>query len=379
VTAQGPLGGPEVLRLQRTAGNRAVARLAPAAVWLPAEPGRLPRARRAVNARLDALPRTTVAGQPAFRVAIWSASAGAVAAGTAVAPTAGVGAATFLAAAAVVVAVVVAALLVHRLPSYALQAAVFAGAVIAAAVLGVDAPALLDAVAVGLAAGQAVGRVGCAMAGCCHGRPCAWGHRYGAAFPWVSGLRVAPVQLLEAASCAGLAAAGALVIASGAAAGTAFAALAVGYAAGRFVLEELRGDAGRRYRAGLSDAQWIAAGVTAAIVALSAAGALPLAPLHAALAGAVAVAAWAVARDGTARALRRLDGAGLIEAPGGLRLSAAPVAGAWTYGISRPGRPLTPAEACAIARRVLRLRHADAGGLLLPGPPFVLIATEEEP
>ena len=372
MTAHGPLGGSEVLRLQRSAGNRAVARLAPAAVWLPPEPGRLPRMRRAVNARLDALPRTTVAGQPAFRVAIWSASAVAVAAGTAVAPAAGVGAATFLGAAAVVVAVVVAALLVHRLPSYGLHAAVLAGALIAAALLGVDTPALLDAVAVGLAAGQAVGRVGCATAGCCHGRPCPWGHRYGAVFPWASGVRVAPVQLLEAVYCAGLAVAGTVLIASGATAGTAFAALVAGYAAGRFVLEELRGDGDRRSR--LSIAQWIAAGAAAVVVAT---GALPLAPLLAA--SALTVAAWAAARDATARALGQLDRADMVETPGGLRLSAARAAGACTYGIARPGRPLAPAEARAIARRVVRLRHADAGGLLLPGPPHVLIATEEEP
>ena len=372
MTAHGPLGGAEVLRLQRSAGNRAVARLAPAAAWLPPEPGRVPRVRRAVNARLDALPRATVAGQPAFRVAIWSASAVAVAVGTAVAPAAGVGAATFLGAAAVVVAVVVAALLVHRLPSYGLHAAVLAGALIAAALLGVDAPALLDAVAVGLVAGQAVGRVGCATAGCCHGRPCAWGHRYGAVFPWASGVRVAPVQLLEAAYCVGLAVAGTALIASGAAAGTAFGTLVIGYAAGRFVLEELRGDGDRRSR--LSPAQWIA---LAAFVAVLATGALPYAPLLAA--AALTAAIWAVARDRMARALGRLDGADTVDAPGGLRLSAARAASAWTYGISRPGRPLAPAEARAIARRVVRLRHADAGGLLLPGPPHVLIATEEEP
>lgn len=44
---------------------------------------------------------------------------------------------------------------------------------------GVSLPVVLDAVTAGLVALIAIGRVGCQLVGCCHGRPGGWGIRYG--------------------------------------------------------------------------------------------------------------------------------------------------------------------------------------------------------
>ena len=70
---------------------------------------------------------------------------------------------------------------------------------------------VLDVSAPGLLAGQAVGRLGCVLSGCCVGRPTA--SRWGV---WSSdrhlGCRRMPVQLLESAAAATIAAAAAAVV-----------------------------------------------------------------------------------------------------------------------------------------------------------------------
>jgi hypothetical protein len=55
------------------------------------------------------------------------------------------------------------------------EIAVLTVAAVVCATAGVAAGRYLDATAVGLGACLAVGRLGCAAAGCCHGRPAAWG------------------------------------------------------------------------------------------------------------------------------------------------------------------------------------------------------------
>jgi prolipoprotein diacylglyceryltransferase len=128
----------------------------------------------------------------------------------------------------------------------------------------------LDAMILGVGVFQIFGRVGCHLVGCCHGRPCRIGVRYGAAharqgFPAeLVGVRLAPVQLADSA-LSGLAVAAAAVAywRPPDIAGEATILYAILYAVGRFGLELLRADP-RPYRAGLSEAQWTALAITLA-------------------------------------------------------------------------------------------------------------------
>ena len=153
----------------------------------------------------------------------------------------------------------------------------------------------LDTVLLGLGVVLGFGRVGCLMAGCCHGKPAAWGPRYGAAHvadgfpPELAQVRLFPVQLVEAVLVLGLVAAGSVAVVAGAPPGTAAGLYVVGYGAIRFALEFLRGDRVRAYWHGFSHVQWTLLAVTAATVTLEAAGAVPFVLWHAvALAGMVA-------------------------------------------------------------------------------------------
>jgi phosphatidylglycerol---prolipoprotein diacylglyceryl transferase len=124
-------------------------------------------------------------------------------------------------------------------------------------------------------------RTGCFLAGCDYGRPAA---SMGVRFPpgslaaldhahrgWVvagaPSLPVHPTQLYEAALGL-LAGAGALVLfRRGRRDGTAFATFVAIYAAGRFAIEPLRGDADRGGALGLSTAQWVSVAIVLALVA----------------------------------------------------------------------------------------------------------------
>lgn len=147
-----------------------------------------------------------------------------------------------------------------------------------------EGPALLylDLLAVGLAAVQAVGRLGCLGAGCCHGRAVPWGMRYGHehaedGFPQrLVGVPLLPVQAVESSVLFALAAAGSFfLVLAGPEPGSALALYLAGYGAVRFLLERWRGDR-RPSFAGLSEAQWTALAAIAAVVVLGAAGWLPL-------------------------------------------------------------------------------------------------------
>lgn len=128
----------------------------------------------------------------------------------------------------------------------------------------------LDVTVLGLGLFLACGRLGCLMVGCCHGRPWRWGVVYGdahaaAGFPgYFIGVRLFPIQAVEAVFAALLVAAGVTAIVNGYPPGTAFASYVLLYAAGRFCFEFARGDAVRPYLWGFSEAQW-----TSVIVALA--------------------------------------------------------------------------------------------------------------
>ena len=167
---------------------------------------------------------------------------------------------------------------------YQLAVLATGGAVLAAG--GLPVLAGLDLLAIALCLTQSVGRLGCLGAGCCHGRAALWGVRYGddhaaEGFPGdLVGVRLWPVQLVESLGLALLAAAISVVVLSGRPAdaappGTALALYLGGGAALRFLVERFRGDH-RASVIGLSEAQWTAMAVLAAVAALGAAARLPL-------------------------------------------------------------------------------------------------------
>lgn len=148
----------------------------------------------------------------------------------------------------------------------------------------------------------AFGRVGCFMVGCCHGRPGAWGVRYGAehaaaGFPrYLVGVPLFPIPLVESAWAFGTVAVGIALVATGAPAGTPLAWYTTVYGAGRFLFEFFRGDAGRPYRAGFSEAQWTSLVLMTANALSELGGLLPLRVWHLWVTAAVAVAMAAVSR-----------------------------------------------------------------------------------
>jgi hypothetical protein len=276
----------------------------------------------------------------------------------------------------------------EQLIYYHHEIAVLACVAATAAVL--DAPVLghLDATTLGLAAFLACGRLGCLLVGCCHGRPARRGIVYGEQHaaegfpPYLVGVRVLPVQAIEALVAVGLLAAG-LVALSGAP-GEAFGVYVTGYAVARFGLEELRGDAARRYWHGISEAQWTSLAVAGAMTAMAAAGWLPGLPEHAAATGALALAAliWArQSRRGTrdlldprhVRELARVFPVARAGDPAvattsfGVRLSAGLTEGNRHYTITRSGRGLDEDEAERLARVVVWLSGGHESGQLVRG------------
>lgn len=157
-----------------------------------------------------------------------------------------------------------------RAPHILLEDVALALLVIAglAFVFEIDAVRLLDRVIVAFGVFLVFGRLGCLASGCCHGRPATVGVRY----PQTSigdalaGIRLFPVQIIEAAWIA-------LVTwwaSDQHARGNALELWLLGYAAGRFVLEWLRGDIDRPYVAGLSQAQWMSLAILFAISGIEA-------------------------------------------------------------------------------------------------------------
>lgn len=133
---------------------------------------------------------------------------------------------------------------------------------------------VVDLVTLGVGTFLAFGRIGCFRVACCHGRRARHGVAYraehaDAGFPlrWV-GLRVAPVQLYDAALSALMVGAGVWLLLRGAAAGTAACAYVAGYGLGRTALELVRGDSDRPIAGGVTEAQWSALLTSATAAAL---------------------------------------------------------------------------------------------------------------
>jgi prolipoprotein diacylglyceryl transferase len=177
----------------------------------------------------------------------------------------------------------------------------------------------LDVLVVGMLVYQAFGRIGCLTAGCCHGRPSSWGIRYGPRHAatgyvyFVQGVRLFPVQLVEALWLAALAAGSVAVFLADGRAGTNVALYVVGYGAGRFVLEFVRGDPGRVYVHGFSEPQWTALVLSAGVVVLELADVFPFSWAHVAVVAAMTlvvgtiVAAARIRRTTVGELLRSSD------------------------------------------------------------------------
>lgn len=138
---------------------------------------------------------------------------------------------------------------------------------------GLGVARVADYVVTGIATVLVFGRLGCYRVACCHGRHARWGVRYderhvayGLAARF-AGRTLLPVQLFESAASAALAVQCAVQL--GSAPGTATVTFTLGYAAVRFGLELVRGDAARPVLYGLSEAQWFAVGSVAVVAVLT--------------------------------------------------------------------------------------------------------------
>lgn len=145
----------------------------------------------------------------------------------------------------------------------------------------------LDIVVVSIALFIAIGRVGCLMAGCCHGRPCRHGISYGKKHlrngfvPFYANVGLFPTQLIESLVAFLLALVGSSLIVHGVVPGYVSAYVIIGYAGARFVLEFWRGDCTRLFGLGFSEAQWTALLLTGAVVLAEVSGLFPFNWWHA--------------------------------------------------------------------------------------------------
>lgn len=128
----------------------------------------------------------------------------------------------------------------------------------------INQPALpyLDATILGIGTFLVCGRVGCFMGGCCHGRPNKWGVCYreehaDAGFThYYVGVRLFPIQAVESLWVLGVVLVGIMFFLGGRPSGETLAWYVITYDIGRFCFEFVRGDPGRPYRWGFSEAQW---------------------------------------------------------------------------------------------------------------------------
>lgn len=181
----------------------------------------------------------------------------------------------------------------ERLIYYHHEVAILAMVTLVLWALGQSVLAYLDVTILGVGTFLAFGRLGCFMVGCCHGLPYRWGVRYrpehaAAGFtPYFVGVRLFPIQLVEAVWVFGTVAVGVGMILAGAAPGEALAWYVIVYDVGRFGFEFLRGDPSRPYRGGFSEGQWTSLLLMLVVVGAELAGAIPMHAWHLAATAAV--------------------------------------------------------------------------------------------
>ena len=284
------------------------------------------------------------------------------------------------------------------------EIAVLAAVAGVAATVGAPVLAHLDATVLGLGAFLACGRIGCLLAGCCHGRPATRGVRYReehqrAGLPaFLVGVPLVPVQAIEAAGVTVLVAVGAALDLGGARDGAPLTVYVTGYALLRFVLEWMRGDLRRPVWHRVTEAQWTSLALTAVVVAGGAAGALPAAWWHVAALAALSAAAGAAAGGWLPRSHNLLAPTSVRETaaclfalgppatsdvmvrvtPAGLRLSLGSTGSVLHYAMSRDAPPLTDEDASRVARLILWLTDRRAQGAVVRGPAGVFHLVLEE-
>lgn len=129
---------------------------------------------------------------------------------------------------------------------------------------------LADLAAPCAAAGLAFGRVGCLLAGCCHGRPIEGALRHWGIVIESSGFRDAPLwptQLMESMVALGICWVLYRLRRVRPFEGSVFLALAVLYGIWRPINEAFRGDTQRGFHEGLSTSQWISIALVVASIA----------------------------------------------------------------------------------------------------------------
>lgn len=144
----------------------------------------------------------------------------------------------------------------------------------------------LDITILGLGVFLAFGRIGCLMAGCCHGLPSGWGvvyrveHSFAGPSSHLVGVRLFPVQALESLWVFGIVIVGAVFVMTGRPPGDALTWYVVMYGLGRFFFEFMRGDSERHYYLGFSEAQWTSLLLGCAVVWAGLDGRLTFYPWH---------------------------------------------------------------------------------------------------
>lgn len=235
----------------------------------------------------------------------------------------------------------------------------------------------LDASALGVGSFLVLGRMGCLLAGCCHGRPASVGIVYRGRPPglppYLVGRRLVPVQGIESAAALALVIAGALSLDPDRQ-GAAAALYVAGYGLVRPVLEELRGDWRRpRWRC-LSEAQWTSIALVLVAGVADVAGLLPHGPVR--WAPVLLVAELVLLHELRRRRLRTLldsdhvrelvracerAAAGpavpptVLRTSQGVRLSASIERGRRSVSLSRTPAPLRPDDAALLAPVVAEL------------------------
>jgi hypothetical protein len=268
----------------------------------------------------------------------------------------------------------------------------------------------LDVSILGLGLGLACGRVGCLMAGCCHGTPSRCGVRYGAAHVAAgfsrhySGVRFFPIQIIEAIWVAAIVLLGSWMILRGYSAGIALSLYICAYGAGRFFFEFLRADTDRAYFRGFSESQWISLLLMIAVVVAEFTGVIPFQWWNIAVTCLVMIAILAVAitrqlqpatdyrlllprhmeelaqaLDATSNHADRNGGGSRVRSSGvpidctslGVQISAGriKVAGRhlYHYALSNKTANMSEASARVVARLILELRHPLGRSNLVAG------------
>jgi prolipoprotein diacylglyceryltransferase len=253
----------------------------------------------------------------------------------------------------------------------------------------------LDIAALGIGVFIACGRLGCLLAGCCHGRPHRWGVRYGTAHvaagfnQHLVGVRLFPTQLVESGAVWGITLVGLVFLLINQLPGMALTWYLVAYAIVRFGLEFWRGDAVRPYAWGFSEAQWTSLAVLIGVVVAGLAGWLPLDWWQIAMIVGIALAIaiggwhWATRRlllpaqiAELAALLDTLSGhtapiVDVAETSDGLRISASILERDGRplqhYTISRPAELLTMALADSLAMLIVHLRHPNSAYQIIAG------------